>query len=1001
MRLSVFLLIFVFVLVLPMTIFAAEEPMAPSKTHCRLSVTIDIDTSRVAGFVTVPAMAKAEVRFETGQLAVSGVTVNGRAVSALPRNGELVVVPDESGEIIVRFEGVFRGGENEGDRNYGVVSSAIDRRGVSLTGLWYPHPAFLASWTMTALLPAGFEAVAEADSIGRSPKQGLVEFVFEFGHPVESLSLVATDRYEVVRGRAGNIEIFAYFFREDRELVKTYLQHAKGYFELYEKMLGPYPYKRFSIVENFLPTGYSLPTYTLLGQDVVRLPFIPETSLGHEILHQWFGNSVYTDDRSGNWAEGVTTYLADHWYEEEKGKGWEYRKQLLVNYEAYVHEKNEMSLRDFRSREDLASRAIGYGKAAMVFHMLRKSSGDEKFFAALREFIRQKRFQRASWSDFEAAFSRETRRDLSGFFRQWIEGKGLPEISIDNADVRRKGDSFEISFDAVRKNYPLPVELPVDISFVRGGSRQETVKLDADRKRMSLAVDKEPLRAVFDGDYDVARLLTADEMPPVIARMAGEEKTLIVLPRTDRDRYRVIISDLVKRGGVEKEADTVKDADVRNATAVILGGDNPVVERLFGGSIKKEGGFSITVRRNPWNGAKVVAVIDAASTAEADAAYEKIYHYGKYSSLAFDKGRNIAKRIDAADRGIIWDLRQEAVVLDMALLKQLSSAIDAAADKRIVYVGEYHDRFSNHNIEAQVISALHRRNPKIAVGMEMFQRPFQGVLDKYISGEIDEREFLVRSEYFKRWGFDYNLYKPILDFCRREKVPVIALNIRNEIVDKVGKGGMDSLSDEERKELPSELDFSDEVYRERIRQAFALHHEPEQKNFDFFLQAQVLWDETMAESTDRYLSQNPDRQLVVVAGGGHLIYGNGIPMRAFRRNGLPYTVILNDGDIDPGAADFVVLPQPLDGMTSPKLMATFRETGGKVVIMDFVNDSPARKAGLRSGDAVIAVDGTPVTALKDVKLALYFKQPGDKMLVTVERKRFLLGEKVMTVEVQL
>src|SRR5208337_4444995 len=101
---------------------------------------------------------------------------------------------------------------------------------------------------------------------------------------------------------------------------------------------------RFSIVENSMPVGYSMPTYTVLGQAVVRLPFIPETSLGHEILHQWFGNSVYVDYAGGNWAEGLTSFLADHLYEEEKGRGKEYRKGLLIDFASYVNDKNDFPL---------------------------------------------------------------------------------------------------------------------------------------------------------------------------------------------------------------------------------------------------------------------------------------------------------------------------------------------------------------------------------------------------------------------------------------------------------------------------------------------------------------------------------------------------------------------------------------------------------------------------------------------------------------------------------
>src|SRR5207253_7723673 len=104
-------------------------------------------------------------------------------------------------------------------------------------------------------------------------------------------------------------------------------------------------------------------------------------------------------------------------------------------------------------------------------------------------------------------------------------------------------------------------------------------------------------------------------------------------------------------------------------------------------------------------------------------------------------------------------------------------------------------------VELEVLPSLHRQSPKLAVSMEMFQRPFQKALDDYIAGAIDERTFLRRSEYFKRWNIDYNLYQPILNFAREHRLPVIALNAPSEIVDKVAKGGLDSLSKEDRKSV--------------------------------------------------------------------------------------------------------------------------------------------------------------------------------------------------------
>ena len=985
----------------------AAERTVPAPVACLLDVSFDIPRSLIRGRLTTSVSAGKTVTFHTGGLAVGRVTLNDKDIPASVREGVLVIRAREDGVLEIRYEGVFKGGLPQGDRNFGVVSSTIDDRGISLTGTWHPRLEGLAHWKLTALLPPGYEAVSEADRISRVKKDGGTEFIFDFPHPVDGLSLVATDRYEVIRDSFGDRELYAYFFKEDRDLAKTYLLYAKKYFELYEKLLTPYPYKRFSIVENFLSTGYSMPAFTLLGQDVVRLPFIVETSLGHEILHQWFGNSVYSDREKGNWEEGLTTYLADHWYEEQKGKGWEYRKQLLVNYGAYVNSTNEFPLSEFRSRTGLPSRSIGYGKAAMVFHLLRTMTGDETFFGALRDLIGQRQFTAASWDDIKNVFEKRSGRDLATFFHQWLREKGLVDIRVESASIRRKAGMFELTIKVARKNSAVAVELPLTLLFLQGSEKKMSVTLDSDRKEITLLVDEEPAYVVFDSDYDLPRALTEDEMPPVVARLLGDEQPVIVVQEKDLPVYQTVIAgfareqrqdDGKKENGVGKR---LTDADLKASSVVILGADNPLVNRLFGAVPAPAAGFSLEVRTNPWNAAKVVGIFSARSAEEAAAAFPRIAHYGKYSSLAFEKGRNIDKKISTAERGIIVGFREEPAVVDLSLMKRLSSVTEAAAARKIVYLGEYHDRFSHHNIQLQIIQELHKKDPKLAIGMEMFQRPFQPTLDEYVSGAIDEREFLNRSEYYKRWGYDYNLYKPILDFARRDRVPVVALNMRKEITEKVSKEGMDALTDEERNELPAETDFADEDYRHRIRQAFDQHKSPGEKNFDFFLQAQVLWDETMAESIDEYLKKNADRRIAVIAGGGHLVYGNGIPKRVFRRNGLPYTIILNDGEIERDIADFIIFPQPLDGMTAPRLLATFKEEKGRLVINDFVQESPAKAAGLRADDAIVSLDNVPVNSLQDIKLALFYKDKGDIMKIKVVRKRFLLGEKEMEFEVKL
>lgn len=134
-------------------------------------------------------------------------------------------------------------------------------------------------------------------------------------------------------------------------------------------------------------------------------------------------------------------------------------------------------------------------------------------------------------------------------------------------------------------------------------------------------------------------------------------------------------------------------------------------------------------------------------------------------------------------------------------------------DSRVIYLGERHDRFAHHINQLQIIKKLYEAGYKLAVGMEMFEVPNLKTVDDYIAGRIDEQTFLRKSDYFNKWGYDYNLYKPIIDYLKQKKIPLIALKIERDITRKVAREGIDSLTDEQAKQLPSELDFSNEQYR--------------------------------------------------------------------------------------------------------------------------------------------------------------------------------------------
>ena len=178
---------------------------------------------------------------------------------------------------------------------------------------------------------------------------------------------------------AGAVEALVYLREEDDALAAKYLAATAQYLEMYRELIGPYPYGKFALVENFWETGFGMPSFTLLGPTVIRFPFILHSSYPHEILHNWWGNSVFVDYASGNWCEGLTAYLADHLIQEQRGRGAEYRRGTLQKYRDYVKEGRDFPLGEFRSRHSAATEAVGYGKSLMGFHMLRRSIGDEAF----------------------------------------------------------------------------------------------------------------------------------------------------------------------------------------------------------------------------------------------------------------------------------------------------------------------------------------------------------------------------------------------------------------------------------------------------------------------------------------------------------------------------------------------------------------------------------------------------------------------------------------------
>jgi uncharacterized iron-regulated protein len=345
----------------------------------------------------------------------------------------------------------------------------------------------------------------------------------------------------------------------------------------------------------------------------------------------------------------------------------------------------------------------------------------------------------------------------------------------------------------------------------------------------------------------------------------------------------------------------------------------------------------------------------------------------------------------------------ETPALDLNASSTVQRLIPTLAEKRVVFVGERHTRYDHHLIQLEIIQRLHQIQPQLAIGMESFQQPFQRYLDDYVSGAISEQGMLRATEYHQRWRLDYRLYAPILRYAREHRLPLVALNPPAELTRKVGRVGLGGLSEEERVRLPAEIDRSNTAYEKRLKEVFKHHPKNNGQKFEHFLEVQLLWDEGMAESAARFLQENPDHHMVIIAGNGHLAYGSAIPWRLTRRIETSTAVILNswEGEIKPGLADYLLFPAEHLLPPAGKMGAIIEEEDDALKVEACLDDSPCAAAGIKAGDRILSIDNELISNLADLRLALWDKQPGDTISVEMLHKRWFSTGKTITYEMTL
>lgn len=453
---------------------------------------VALDPSRHAAAVrsTLELVGRGNLRLRlTEHAQIAEATLNGDAVKYDRRTGEVegvdllrFTIPQAGGTLVLtyaaRFQQDVAGGEKPGQIHNFSVDAHISEAGIFLSdgSAWHPQPIAaddqpaLHRLSVSVRPIEGWALVASGEPVGEGPPE-LPRWNWAMPRLIDSIALAGNQH--TLLGRVhqtphGPVEVVMHVPEIHRDLAEMFLDAACAYLDLYTPLLGPFPYKRFSIVENFFSSGFAYPGFTLLGPRVVAMAprSLMPGFLDHELIHNWWGNGVYVDPADGNWCEALTTYCANYYRriaDDGEEAGREYRRGTLMKLSADPEHLDNAPLGEFGSANPSGGgpdRFVGYDKGAFLFMMLEftRYTGlgpvdRSDLWAALRKFASEHMGQRAGWGDIQAAFqsafpTRPDQMPLDEFFSHWVREHTVPHTPV--SDDRTELAAFRLNYPAGR-----------------------------------------------------------------------------------------------------------------------------------------------------------------------------------------------------------------------------------------------------------------------------------------------------------------------------------------------------------------------------------------------------------------------------------------------------------------------------------------------------------------------------------------------------------------------
>lgn len=564
------------------------------------------------------------------------------------------------------------------------ICSLLNKDGVYLNPAlaWYPMNQDLHTFDLSASFEDKFTKQWNSLTQGEQ----LSQHHWQMDKPQDAIYFIA-GKFNVYRKKGDVAEAQVYLLNDDPALAQRYLTKTQTYLNYYQSLLGDYPYHKFATVESFWESGWGMPTFTLLGSRVMRFPFILNTSLPHEILHNWWGNSVYIDPSYGNWSEGLTAYLSDYLLKEtDKEKQYSnaaiaYRRNALHKYASFTQKGQDFPIKDFRSRHNAATQAIGYSKLLMVFHTLRQQLGDQKFFKALKQFYNDKKFHYANMQQLIEYFAKNNianKQTLQPFFQQWIMQADAPTITIKDWQLNNNNGTNQLSITLQQESNtkkPFTISLPIYARINGKNIWQKNFELTKAEQTFNLTLPKTAEQIAVDPYFEVLRKPLIDEIPANLQAFRDPSTKTIIL--ADQAAWWKKLAKQLQ----QRSPETFRTHNNKAATLIQFGlaandFNHPenkalaltISDTMFeinGQSFPRDTHSFVFAKRNSQQQTHITFLANDAK--QAATVLHKVRHYGKYSYLVFDADGNNQLKGE-------WLLSQSPLSIDLMMSSAKHSA---------------------------------------------------------------------------------------------------------------------------------------------------------------------------------------------------------------------------------------------------------------------------------------------------------------------------------------